>query len=211
MHLVYVSTVWNSYRKCRLHLLSCISNCSQRLAAVDPRNAFSPLSPYSQPQILAQARELAENAAASVPFHLLQDPGALLCLQEQTSAYKELGLIPNKAVGGLLLMYSILAIGECDIVPMELRDYFRDCLIWIGSVMGIGQAGVVADVSLVLSLFPGMCSLPTELGILEEVWILDHNLKKKLIFNTLATVTIPKRVHYRWSHARLGRYFDPIV
>ena len=153
MLLVYVSSTWDSYRKCRLHLLSFIFLCSQRLAAFDPREAFSPLSPYSQPQILAEAHELANNIAASVPFHLLQDPDALLRPQEQTPAYEGLNLIPNKAVGGLLLMYSLLSICGCEIVSIELRQFFRDCLAWIGSVMGIGQARVVANVSLVSCLF----------------------------------------------------------
>lgn len=55
--------------------------------------------------------------------------------------------IPNRSIGGLLLMHSLYAASTFSVVPRHLREMFKEYLAWVGRVMGIGQARVLADVS----------------------------------------------------------------
>ena len=45
-------------------------------------------------------------------------------------------------------MHPIHTVLDLSVVPMHLREIFREHLAWIGGVMGIGQAGLLADVSI---------------------------------------------------------------
>jgi hypothetical protein len=140
---VYVSAVWNSYRKSRLVLLNFIYICSKRLHD-DPEESSFP----SQRHILKEAQDLSESLAASIPFHLTRNPETLLVQQQQTSSTRQEIILPNRSIGGLLLMHPIHAVSDLSVVPMHLREIFREHLAWIGRVMGIGQAGLLADVSI---------------------------------------------------------------
>lgn len=144
---VYVSAVWNSYRKSRLLLLNFIYIDSKRLHDDDPEesSSFS-----SQRHILKEAQDLSESLAASIPFHLTRNPETFLVHQQQTSSTKQEVILPNRSIGGLLLMHPIHAVSGLSVVPMHLREMLREHLAWIGRVMGIGQAGLLADVSICL-------------------------------------------------------------
>lgn len=145
---VYVSAVWNSYRKCRLLLLNYIYTCSQRLQDNDPDDtSFFP----SQFHILKEAQELSESIAASIPFHLTRNPENFLVHRDQKSSTMRADPIPNKSIGGLLIMYVIYAVSKLPIVPKHLREMFTEYLAWMGRAMGIGQAALLADPS---SSFP---------------------------------------------------------
>jgi hypothetical protein len=144
---VYVSAVWNSYRKSRLFLLNFIYTCSKRLHDDDPEESSSS---SSQRHILKEAQDLSESLAASIPFHLTQNPETLIVHQQQTSSTTQEVILPNRSIGGLLLMHPIHVVSGLSVVPMHLREMFREHLAWIGRVMGIGQAGLLADVSICL-------------------------------------------------------------
>lgn len=137
---VYVSAVWNSYRKSRLVLLDFIYTCSERLPGYESEGS----TPYTRRHILKEARNLSETIAASIPFHLTRNP-EVFCVGFQQA--REEIILPNPSVGGLLLMHSIYAASCLSIVPERLREMFREHLRWIGQKMGIGQAGLLADVS----------------------------------------------------------------
>lgn len=47
-------------------------------------------------------------------------------------------------------MYVIHAVSRLPIVPKHLGELFKAHLAWVGRVMGIGQAGLLADVSIYL-------------------------------------------------------------
>lgn len=81
------------------------------------------------------ARALAIDIAASVPFHLTSRPYAVPAVES-----------PGQPVGGLLLLHPLYVASTLHIVPQELRIYFRRCLAWIGSNMAIGQASLLAKV-----------------------------------------------------------------
>ena len=146
-HIVYVSAVWNSYRKSRLVLLEFIYACSKRLHDDDPDE--SSFSSY-QRHVLKQAQDLSESIAASIPFHLTRNPETFLVPQLQTSSAKQQVILPNKSIGGLLIIHLIHVVSGLSVVPIHLREMFREHLAWIGRVMGIGQASLLADVSVCL-------------------------------------------------------------
>ena len=144
---VYVSGIWNSYRKCRLALLSFIYTCSKSLQDDDVEGEDSPFSPG---ELLKKAEDLAESIAASIPFHLARNPEVFLVRQQQltnSTDTKRASIIPNKSLGGLRILHPLHVVSTLEIVPVRLREMFRENLAWIGKVMGIGQAGVLADVS----------------------------------------------------------------
>lgn len=37
-------------------------------------------------------------------------------------------------------MHPLFVAANCSVLPQELRSYFKHCLIWIGTHVGIGQA-----------------------------------------------------------------------
>jgi hypothetical protein len=63
--------------------------------------------------------------------------------------------IPNYSIGGLLIMYVIHVVSKLPVVPKHLREMFKEHLAWIGRVMGIGQAALLADVSIHLVYLEG--------------------------------------------------------
>lgn len=99
--------------------------------------------------ILKLAKQISEDLAASIPFHLVRNPEVFVIAphQQQTSKGRQDAIIPNISVGGLLLMHIILVASATTMVPQQISQSFREYLIWIGRVMGIGQAEVVSDVS----------------------------------------------------------------
>jgi hypothetical protein len=136
-----VGVVWNAYRKCRLLLLNFISTYTERLGDDDELARLS--QSYSQRNLTKEARELSETIAASIPFHLYQNPTAL----DSHLTLKQEKLLPNSAYGGLLLMHILYVVSRLPIVPEPSRKTFNGALSWMGEVMGIGQAGLLANVS----------------------------------------------------------------
>ena len=92
----------------------------------------------------AEAQELIDDMMASVPYHLTDNPQALLHNAENTAQ----PLVPGKPVGGLLLMHPIYVASLLSIVPEEQRSQMKECLAWVGTHMGIGQATVFSKVSI---------------------------------------------------------------
>jgi hypothetical protein len=125
-HTVYVAAIWNTYRKARLLLLNAIIRCSDRL---EKRNT------YHDEKI--NIEELANDIAASIPFHLSENLSAFV---EQAENGFELAIIPGKSVGGLLLMHPLFVMSNLPVILPKLQLYMKECLAWIGTHMGIGQA-----------------------------------------------------------------------
>lgn len=144
-----MSSVWNCYRKCRLQLLNLVNTCSQRVHELDSDDSsFLDIQTY----IMKESQRLAEDIAASIPFHLTRNPETFLAHPRQNSSSIADIPIPNNSIGGLLIMYAIYVVSKLPVVPLHLRDMFRQHLAWIGRVMGIGQASLLADVSVHMDL-----------------------------------------------------------
>lgn len=160
---VYVSGVWNSYRKCRLVLLEFIYTCSKRL------HLDNDLAP-----ILQVAQTISEDIAASIPFHLLRNPDKVLQQQQTNAAGK---LDPNRSIGGLFILHPLHVVSGLGIVPMHSREMFREYLAWIGTVMGIGQARLLtSDVSCIPSHWCSLAFGKVSSLIQSNLWITDRVL-----------------------------------
>ena len=161
---VYVSSVWNSYRKSRLCLLNFIYTCSERLHDGDENDdnddddaEESDSYSSSQRHILKEAQDLSESLAASIPFHLTRNPETFLVPHHyhhrhrpppSPTQHDDDATRPNRPIGGLLLMYPLHVVAGLAVVPVQFRVMFGEHLAWIGRVMKIGQAALLADVSL---------------------------------------------------------------
>lgn len=129
---LYVAGVWNTYRTVRCLLLSLISNLSS-MSSDDTE-----LQNYHK-----QALGLVEDVIASVPYHLTHDLHAFLDNVEHSGDIAD----PGRIVGGLFLMQTLYVLSRLAVVPAGTRAYMKNCLTWIGTNMGIGQAFLYAQVS----------------------------------------------------------------
>ncbi len=128
----YVAAVWNTYRTNRLMILNTIVRCSKRLEKV--------ASYYDEN---FQVEGLVSEMIASIPFHVADN---LANLVERARNNLELTIIPGRSIGGILLMYQLFDTSNISIICAQSRCQMRDCLAWIGSHMGIGEATILSSV-----------------------------------------------------------------
>lgn len=142
-HIVFVSSVWNNFRKCRLLLLCFIYQCSIRLQLLNTDTEES----YEIHDIFTTAEKLSEDVAASIPFHLVRNPEVFVTapVEDQHGGHKQPHIIPNLSAGGLLIMHTIFVVSTALVVPEQIRQSCIEYLVFIGQT--IGQAEVIADVS----------------------------------------------------------------
>jgi hypothetical protein len=98
---------------------------------------------YSYSKEPAEAQELAESIAASIPFHVTESLQVLMSKAESGTGTVNFG----RSIGGLLLMHLLYVMSKISIVSAELRAHMRVWLAWIGRYMGIGEATVLSNVS----------------------------------------------------------------
>jgi hypothetical protein len=126
---VYVGIMWNTYRKAMVLLLDLIARVAKHL---------------SHDGIIAELEDralvLVSDMVASVPYFLAANANEYIRLVEAGSA----SIPSNRPVGGLLLLHPLYAVANCTIIPTPIRQYFSNCLAWIGQNMGIGQADLFA-------------------------------------------------------------------
>ena len=132
---VYVSAVWNTYRKARLKLLEVLFDCGSRL--------HDDSIPYEETRecnhLRKEAVDITNDLCASVPFHLIRNIQGHI--QDRT-----LPVTPAMALGGLSLIYPLHNACLVSLLPDLHRRWIQGRLRWIGRVMGIGQATVIAEV-----------------------------------------------------------------
>lgn len=127
----YVAAVWNTYRKCHILLLDLLCQISQKL---DPTQNIA--------YITSRVPELLQPIIQSIPFHLSASVHRYV---ESVNANQHAStVLPNRPVGGLLLLHPLYATTKTGIIPPDTRRYFCRCLAWVGSAMGIGQAKLLA-------------------------------------------------------------------
>jgi len=130
---LYVAAVWNMYRKARLMILSVIIRCSKRLEEKNSCHAEK-----------GEVEELTNDMAAAFPFHLSQNLATFI---KQAESGLELTIAPGRSIGGLLLMHPLFVTSNLSVVPPQLQARMRECLAWIGTHMGIGQATLLSSTS----------------------------------------------------------------
>ncbi|KAF2496520.1 hypothetical protein BU16DRAFT_549018 [Lophium mytilinum] len=127
---LYVAAVWNTYRKTHLMILDIIVKCSNYL---EPSDVCFELHP--------KAQQLADDIAASIPYHLTNDVSEYVQRAQTGGEAKYDG----RPVGGLLLLHPLWVVANASIVSHELCTHMRKELSWIGHGMGIGQANQLAS------------------------------------------------------------------
>lgn len=132
---LYLSGVWNISRAARVLLLDLTLKLSRLLNNNDIHSREHEV-----------ALRLVEDIVSSIPFHLAESLPVFL---EDTSKENVAAAVdPGRSVGGLLLMHPIYVASKLSIVPQQMREYMGDCLEWIETYMGIGQASLLAKVGL---------------------------------------------------------------
>lgn len=126
-----VAGVWNIFRAARL-LLS--------ILAIKLCGATGDIKGCAEYTVIAT--EVAEDIAASIPYHLTDNLHVFINELPTSSKIGE----PGRLLGGLLLMHPLYVVTQMPFLPEKLRDYTQRCLEWIGSDMGIGQATLLATV-----------------------------------------------------------------
>ena len=129
---LYVAGVWNTSRTARFLLINLIYTLS---------NILNNNQDHSREQ--QDALRLVEDICASIPYHLADDLQTFL---RDMGKKNTTAMNPGRPVGGLLLMHPVYAASQLSIIPQQMREYMRECLVWIGTHMGIGQASLFAKV-----------------------------------------------------------------
>ncbi|RDW57449.1 hypothetical protein BP6252_13787 [Coleophoma cylindrospora] len=126
---LYVAGVWNIFRAARLLLIVLIVNLPNTTGDTDSH--------------IRTANCIVEDMIASIPYHLTDNLPAFLSELATSIEITD----PGRSVGGLLLMHPLYVASKMPFLPEKVRKYMLTCLSWIGSNMGLGQAGVLATVS----------------------------------------------------------------
>jgi hypothetical protein len=85
---------------------------------------------------------LMEGIVSSIPHLLAADLQAFV---ENATAGSP-PLVSGRPVGGLLSMHTLYVLSTLPMAEAKLKAYIRDCLAWIGTRMGIGQATILSKV-----------------------------------------------------------------
>ncbi|KAJ5088520.1 hypothetical protein N7456_012136 [Penicillium angulare] len=129
---LYIATLWNISRIARCILKDLIT----RLPAV-------PNDDLHHKDDQQTAFDMAEDIIASLPYHFSEDLQVFLKDRHNHTKITN----PGRPAGGLLIMHAIRAASRLEILPLDMREYFKTCLTWMGKRMGIGQAAFLAEVS----------------------------------------------------------------
>jgi hypothetical protein len=129
---LYVAALWNISRIARCLLITLLIRLSGVLNDDVNHEADH-----------QEALRLVHDVIASIPYHLSEDLQVFLRQRDDHTEVSN----PGRPVGGLLLMHSIYVASHLEIFPLEIREYMKNCLVWIGRRMGIGQAAFLAQAS----------------------------------------------------------------
>jgi hypothetical protein len=98
--------------------------------------------PEVDPAAQEYVGDLTRSIVSSIPYLLSADLQAFVKNVPAKSP-----LVAGRPVGGLLLIHGLFLLSTLPIIDPKVKRYLRDCLVWIGDHMGIGQAHVLSKVS----------------------------------------------------------------
>ncbi|KAL6714188.1 hypothetical protein ACLMJK_008683 [Lecanora helva] len=130
---LYVAYMWNVSRAARVFLVDLVVKLCQIIN-----------DKYDVTREVSDARRLTEDIVSSIPFHLAEDLHGFL--RNVKMGDQRASIEAGRMSGGLLLMYPVYIVSKLQIVPQPMREYLTDCLEWIATHMGIGQASLLAKV-----------------------------------------------------------------
>lgn len=128
---LYVAGIWNIFRSAKLLLLALVIRISESLGDT------ALCTGYSQ-----DADRIFTELAASIPYHLTENLPDFINNLPVSKEITDSG----RSLGGLLLMHPLYVASMLPFLHEAKRQYMRDCLAWIGSNMGFGQADLLAKV-----------------------------------------------------------------
>ena len=132
---LYVASIWNIARTARLLLFTLDLMLSEKL---DPDDN----SIYR----LDSVTTIIEDMISSIPYHLSENIYDFLKGSDMDV------MEPGRTLGGFLLMYPVHIASRTPFISMEMRNYLENCLLWMTSYMGIGQASILAKVKSLVTL-----------------------------------------------------------
>lgn len=100
------------------------------------------------PLIWEEAQKLALKMVASIPYFLSENVQVFADQSLASGPTSSQAITPGPSVGGLLIMHTLYMVSKLSVLDPMLKIYLKDCLAWIGRNMGIGQATMLAEVSL---------------------------------------------------------------
>lgn len=130
----------NTYRQCHLHLTDLLSRINRALS----KNAEAYDRSREHAKLCNEIQTFVDDICASVPFMLVGD---------RIHGTRPIGSIwyqsrPPMLIGGYNLQWILFTVSILQIVPMKTKLDMKTSLLWIGKNLGIGQANVLAQVSI---------------------------------------------------------------
>ncbi|EED14960.1 conserved hypothetical protein [Talaromyces stipitatus ATCC 10500] len=132
---VYVAAVMNTYRKTYLMLLEALIRTASH---INPVNHADTITNWTH-----EARLLADDIVASVPYHLTSNLRDYLRTITSQKGTPRIG----RSVGGLLLLHPLYVLSTSSILHPPMQSYVKSCLAWIGQYMEIGQGTLMSKVN----------------------------------------------------------------
>ena len=142
---LYVAGVWNIVRTSQLRIIDMMVKLfdyhGDRKASL---------------HWIPRANALVEDIMASIPYHLTDNMHAFVNQYDTGEGITDRG----KSLGGLLLMHPLYVASRLPFIPEKMQIYMKQCLLWIGTEMGLGQATLLAEVR---APFPGTMSMRADM------------------------------------------------
>jgi len=133
--IVYVASMWNGYRKACLIVLDIILSCHRRISTHLDGLQY-------EAQLHKEVAGHTEGIVSSIPYLLAADIQDFI----DNATGGPLALVPGRPIGGLLSMHTFYVLSTFPMSEANLKAYMTNCLVWIGTHMGIGQATILSKV-----------------------------------------------------------------
>ncbi|MCJ1225946.1 hypothetical protein MMC12_002595 [Toensbergia leucococca] len=161
---IWVSTVWNNYRGCRIFVQAIALSCVKRLVP-ECKESIE----YHRAAITLQ--QLVSGICASVPYNMGYRPSMQ---QDPNTVFRHDAKLPDcifnsadsdnaaQALGGYFLLWPLWIAGSVYCVPEVQRRWLRGRLASIGKRYGINQATLLSRIDMhVMTKTPGQKEIKT--------------------------------------------------
>ena len=155
-----VANVWNTYRGYRVHCLTIILNCIERLVPPQSREEYSVYN-----DTIEALKNMVDGICASVPFHLglegpLPSAAESVCPTSTEEFFRDDTSLPrftpdqgthlrmSKRVGGVYLIWSLFVAQSVICIPKVQRTWIMERFKSISTHYGINQADVLVDLGI---------------------------------------------------------------
>lgn len=155
---LFVATVWNNARVCRLFISGLIVRCAAWICY--------PVDYRTTPEYATCARvgvDMVVDILASIPYHLgwrLDENGTLIAGDLSGFDTGADDITSPKALGGFYCIWPLFCVISSDYATDNQRTWIRGRMNLIADVMGLNQARVIGSVPPPLSSLPNLVTFP---------------------------------------------------